>query len=136
MHKITSKINESDGSFVIDDFSSITSDAPLYSPPFTAAGHEWRIEVNPRGDDDGKGTHLSVYLELVGSDAIDATYELAVVSKGKVKKKTAPGGYAFKPGGSWGWRKFLALDEIKKGGWLHDGKLVVTANIRDSTVRE
>ena len=71
-----------DGSFVIDDFSSIISYSPRVSPPFKAAGREWKIKVYPRG---------------------------------------------------WGWPKFLALDEIKKRGWLHDGRLVVTASIREAT---
>ena len=42
--------------------------------------------------------------------------------------------WAFKPGDDWGYDKFLALDEIEKGGWLHGGKLVVTAsNIRETS---
>ena len=132
-------IAESDGSFVIDDFSSITSEDRLYSPPFKAAGREWIIWVDPRGWGAGKGTHLAVVLKLVGGGEIDATYELAVVGEGKVQKKVGAlsckeeetGGFSGSLGFVEGWMKFLALDEIKKGGWLHDGKLVVTAtNIR------
>ena len=75
-------------SVVIDDFSSITSDAPLSSQAFEAAGREWKIAVRPRGWGGGKGTHLGVYLQLVGGDAIDATWDLAVVGPGKVEKMT------------------------------------------------
>ena len=65
-----------DGHFVIENFSSITSDDRLYSPPFTAAGREWIIWVDPRGWGAGKGTHLAVVLKVVGGGEIDATYEL------------------------------------------------------------
>ena len=46
-------------------------------------------------------------------------------------KEEETGGFSGTLGFVEGWMKFLALDEIEKGGWLHDGKLVVTAtNIR------
>ena len=79
--------------------------------------------MRPRGWGGGKGTHLGVYLQLVGGDAIDATWDLAVVGPGKVKKELGvlgqngePFFWAFKPGDDWGYDKFLALDEIEKGG--------------------
>ena len=104
-------------------------------------GRRPRVEDRgvPAGRRQGRGHASDRRPQLVGGDAIDATYELAVVGEGKVEKMTMAT-REYKPGGTgWGWlhEKFLALDEIKKGGWLPDGKLIVTAsNIRALTLEE
>ena len=72
-----------DGSFVIDDFSSITSDDTLYSPPFKAAGREWKISVRPRGDGGAKGTHLTSSSSSSATTRSVAACELAVVGQGR-----------------------------------------------------
>ncbi|KAI8467705.1 MAG: TRAF-like protein [Monoraphidium minutum] len=45
-------------------FAQLTAGA-TFSPTFLVRGHEWRLQVCPKGYGEGAGTHLSLYLECM-----------------------------------------------------------------------
>ena len=44
---------------------STQTEAQLCSPSFTVGGIEWQMDLHPKGDQTGAGSHLSLYLRMV-----------------------------------------------------------------------
>ncbi|KAH8488347.1 hypothetical protein H0E87_024134 [Populus deltoides] len=121
----------------IEDFSKLDESSYL-SKAFTAGGRSWRIKVYPKGNGDGKGNSLSVFLELVDGGKLPpkktvwAEYKLRVLDQrhdNHVEKTTSR--WLTSSDHKRGFHKFMPLGdlrEVSKGYVLND-TLIVEAEI-------
>ncbi|CAN6329409.1 unnamed protein product [Urochloa humidicola] len=109
------------------------------SKPFRVGGHSWRIKYHPHGHGEG---HISLYLELDRSSAIDAasdvkfTFSVLDPSGNPVPKftraMTEPCSF---PALSWshGFRDFIRWEDLEESGCLKDDTFTVQCDITHTT---
>nr|XP_008359952.1 MATH domain and coiled-coil domain-containing protein At3g58210-like [Malus domestica] len=107
----------------VENFSKL--DAILDSEPFTVGNKKWKIVLHPKGDSNGKGTHISLFLALADPETLPprsktcVEFSLRIVYRMNRKtnhcqKATNQWFDASSP--SWGWSHFIALDTFSKAG--------------------
>ncbi|KAI7757466.1 hypothetical protein M8C21_003198 [Ambrosia artemisiifolia] len=125
--------------WVINNFSSVT-DQVLYSEVFKIGKVKWKLSLYPKGDELGKGTHLSIFLGV--HDAASLPDGWKVYSKYKFRVKchapgsdveleTHKGRWFDEPTVGWGFSSFMLLSELmdSKNGFLLNDTLIVEAEI-------
>jgi hypothetical protein len=100
-------------------------------------GNSWRLKVYPYGNLNGKGTHVSVFLELRKGPPEKGTYSYRI----ELNSSTAGEGptvreYAseFVVSDSWGWNKAIAIDKVLNHGYLsEDESLTIHLKLKPET---
>ncbi|WVZ59011.1 hypothetical protein U9M48_009221 [Paspalum notatum var. saurae] len=131
--KKTSVFNEA-GTYTwdIEDFFALKN--PGYSPEFQVGGYKWYITMYPSRD----GNHLSLYLKLKKTtdlpkdtaNLVELTLSIKDQETGKHKKRTGRFQFA-KDNRTWGWSKFISLEDFKDSanGYLVKTKCCIAAEI-------
>ncbi|KAM0851013.1 hypothetical protein ACQ4PT_052694 [Festuca glaucescens] len=104
-------------SWNIDDFFLLKN--PSTSPEFELCGHKWFITIHPSGQDKS-GNYLSLYLSMKVLDTLHENsgnlVELSISIKdqetGKHRKLSGRCQFS-KNSPSWGWPKFISLEDFK-----------------------
>ncbi|PUZ38620.1 hypothetical protein GQ55_9G211700 [Panicum hallii var. hallii] len=108
----------------IEDFFALKN--PGHSPEFEVGGYKWNIIMYPSRD----GNHLSLYLKLKKTNdlpmdtanLVELTLYVKDQENGKHRKGTGRCQFA-KNTRTWGWTKFISLEDFKDSG---NGYLVKT----------
>ncbi|KAH0790809.1 B-box zinc finger family protein [Histomonas meleagridis] len=115
-------------------FSNSNDSQFLYSEKRLICGNKWRAKIYPNGNLSGRGTHLSVFVELVRGYKIPSKYyyRLEIESqKPHVNNLVRQYSSIFEYEDSWGWNKAASLETIYQNGYLsQDGKLSLLLGIR------
>ncbi|KAJ1295548.1 hypothetical protein BS78_01G232700 [Paspalum vaginatum] len=131
--KKTSIFNEA-GTYTwdIEDFFALKN--PGYSPEFQVGAYKWYITMYPSRD----GNHLSLYLKLkkttnLSKDTaylVELTLSIKDQETGKHKKLTGRCQFA-KDCRTWGWSKFITLEDFKDSanGYLVKTKCCIAAEV-------
>ncbi|KAG1669248.1 hypothetical protein FOA52_003285 [Chlamydomonas sp. UWO 241] len=117
----------------IEDFSKLSKEA-VKSDCFEAGIATWRLEVSPRGDAIGAGTHLSVYLEAFTSFwEPDAEIKITLINQADASKSHSfVDDKFFDTANTWSgdWEFFeLSALKDKAAGWLVNDTLVLTVDV-------
>eukprot|EP00887_Chlorella_sp_A99_P004889 scaffold4.g4889.t1 len=85
------------------------------SPRFFVGGAEWQVRLYPLGSQEGEGTHLSLYLYCLGSDAaLPLTVQSTVTVFGADESQdlvvASSSDTVAKAGDNWGWHTFVPLE--------------------------
>uniref|UniRef100_A0ACD5Y0S3 Uncharacterized protein n=1 Tax=Avena sativa TaxID=4498 RepID=A0ACD5Y0S3_AVESA len=102
----------------IEDFFALQN--PSYSPEFELCGHKWSIKIYPSGDDT-TGDYLSLYLVMNVPDTlheksarlIEKVITIKNPGTGKRMLKAKGRSEYSKDYDSWGWGKFISLENFK-----------------------
>ncbi|KAM0984673.1 uncharacterized protein LOC126595172 [Malus sylvestris] len=92
------------------------------SEPFTAGERKWKISLYPKGNNLGKGTHISLYLELddpekLAGSKVFAEFSLLIVDRMYAKQEGQKANVWFSTSKSdWGWPKFISLATLNQAG--------------------
>ena len=113
-------------SFVMKPFSSYSKNEIVYSEPVVINGISWRLKVYPDGNGNGnpmiKGNYLSVFVEMhKGWPGVEGSYEYRIELVNRVdRSKRQPREHVseFETNTSWGYNKFIKLDQLVKEGYL------------------
>ncbi|XP_068331848.1 MATH domain and coiled-coil domain-containing protein At3g58340-like [Pyrus communis] len=105
----------------VENFSKLGTEC-CKSEPFTAGERKWKINLYPKGNNPGKGTHISLYLELddpkkrAGSKVF-AVFSLSIVDQMHARQESIIGHNWFCTSNlTWGWPKFISLDTLNQAG--------------------
>ncbi|XP_021807959.1 MATH domain and coiled-coil domain-containing protein At3g58220-like [Prunus avium] len=122
----------------IESFSMLKSQC-LQSELFTAGGQKWKIDLYPKGTDDGKNTHVSVYLRLATPEKLSpgsqllTEYTLRIVDQldGKDKSRKSNHTWFSASNSCWGWPCFIKLGSFKMldNGYLVKNTCLVEAEV-------
>ncbi|KAM0851010.1 hypothetical protein ACQ4PT_052693 [Festuca glaucescens] len=122
-------------SWNIDDFFLLKN--PSTSPEFELCGHKWFITIHPSGEDKS-GNYLSLFLSIKVSDTLHQNsgnlVELNISIKdqetGKHRKLSDRCQFS-KNSPSWGWPKFISLEDFKDSskGFLVKKKCCIEAHV-------
>ena len=126
----------------VPHFSSLSC-LSMYSPSFTVNGHEWKIYIYPKGNNN-HNRQLSVYLDsgiTEAHDTLQCTFKLAVINyrvdahaqltgapinaPASVVKESV---HAFcKRAKDWGFREFMPLDQLEDpaAGFVNEGAVTL-----------
>ncbi|XP_038054769.1 E3 ubiquitin-protein ligase TRIM37-like isoform X2 [Patiria miniata] len=125
--------------FVLNGFTALQHKAdPVYSPPLTTSGLNWRLKVYPDGNGVVRGNYLSVFLELSAGLPETSKYEYRVEmihqathdnSKNIVREFASD----FEVGECWGYNRFFRLDLLATEGYLKDNTLILQFQVRAPT---
>ncbi|KAM1086428.1 uncharacterized protein LOC126595177 [Malus sylvestris] len=102
----------------VENFSKLGTDC-CKSEPFTAGGRKWKISLYPNL---GKGTHISLYLELVDTEKLAgskvyAEFSLLIVDRMYAKQEGQKANNWFSTSNSvWGWPKVISLATLNQAG--------------------
>lgn len=116
----------------IEDYFALKN--PSYSPKFEVGRYRWFIKMHPTSE----GNHLSLFLNMKqrndlpkdSGNLVEFTISIKDLENGKDKKST--GRFHFSNNApSWGWRKFISLEDFKdkSKGYLIKGKCCVEAKV-------
>lgn len=113
-------------SFVMKPFSSYSKNEIVYSDPVVINGISWRLKVYPDGNGNGnpmiKGNYLSVFVEMhKGWPGVEGSYEYRIELVNRAdRSKRQPREHVseFETNTSWGYNKFIKLDQLTKEGYL------------------
>ncbi|KAL9162537.1 hypothetical protein ABFS82_07G096400 [Erythranthe guttata] len=104
------------------------------SEEFFVDDHKWKISLDPRGNGEGTGSHVSIFLYYLGSERVEACYTICIKNQVNDEPKKRTGTNWFSGGTSWyssqpawGWPTFIELDTIndpKKGLVVNDSCLL------------
>ena len=119
-------LNSTYHTFFLKPFSSFTKTEIVYSDPVHIYGISWRLKVYPNGNGNGnanvKGNYLSVFVEMTkGWPNVEGSYEYRIELVHRVDKtKKQPREHTsdFETNTSWGYNKFIKLDQLEKEGYL------------------
>ncbi|KAM1327861.1 hypothetical protein ACFX13_012240 [Malus domestica] len=112
----------------VENFSKLSADC-CESEPFTAGERKWKILLYPEGNGDGKGTHISLFLELDDPEKVPgfkvfAEFSLRIVDQMHAKHEWFIANNWFSNSTrDWGWSTFLKLEtfnQAHKGFLLND----------------
>ncbi|XP_034225906.1 uncharacterized protein LOC117635646 [Prunus dulcis] len=115
----------------IEKFSKSKTEC-LESQPFNAGGQTWKIKLYPKGADDGKGTHVSIYLKCANPEKLSpgsqilTEFTLRIVDQLNAKHFYSKDIQWFSALGI-GWSNFITLGNFKrldKGYLLKDTCLI------------
>ncbi|XP_016647142.1 PREDICTED: uncharacterized protein LOC103323272 [Prunus mume] len=115
----------------IEKFSTSKTEC-LESQPFNAGGQTWKIKLYPKGADDGKGTHVSIYLKFANPEELSPgsqiLTELTLRIVDQLNAKHFYGkGIQWSSASGIGWSNFITLGNFKqldKGYLLKDTCLI------------
>lgn len=106
----------------------------FYSNKIKIDGNSWRIKIYPDGNLNGKGTHLSVFLELIHGSGFSSNYNYRLLIKSssglcpEIKREYTS---KFDETDSWGWNKAALLETIFNGDYIDEkGGLCIFFSIR------
>ncbi|CAM8904236.1 unnamed protein product [Rhodiola kirilowii] len=123
----------SDGIFTwqLDSFS-ISSE--VVTKEFEVQGHQLKLEIYPKGDSSGKGTHLSIFLRPSGgSHKLYVKYVLRVRDQVDGKHCENTISYCFaEPYLGYGFPKFISLSDFKDKakGFILNGSLIAEVEVK------
>ncbi|CAM0957604.1 unnamed protein product [Alopecurus aequalis] len=118
----------------IDDFFLLKNGST--SPEFELCGHKWFITIHPSGEDKN-GNYLSLFLSMKVSELQMNSANLVQISisikdqeTGKHRKLSGRCQFS-KKGPSWGWNKFISLEDFKdsSNGYLVKTKCCIEAEV-------
>ncbi|CAL5086626.1 unnamed protein product [Urochloa decumbens] len=116
----------------IEDFFALKN--PDYSPEFEVGGYTWFISMCPSSD----GNHLSMFLKMKKSDLLSedsanlVEVTLSIKDQESDKHKKLTGRCQFSNSSpSWGWCKFITLEDFKdtSKGYLVKRKCCIEAQV-------
>ncbi|CAN6205429.1 unnamed protein product [Urochloa humidicola] len=116
----------------IKDFFAVKN--PDYSPEFEVGGYTWFISMGPSCD----GNHLSMFLKMKRSDVLSkdsanlVEFTLSIKDQESDKHKKLAGRCQFSNSSrTWGWKKFITLEDFKDAskGYLVKGKCCIEAEV-------
>jgi hypothetical protein len=130
--------------FVVADFRRLIDAARDSAAPqfvHTASnriyGNLWRLKVYPFGDMNGRGTHVSIVVEMTEGPDTKAPYlyrmeiesrdidEMPVVREFRSE---------FVVNDSWGWNRGILIEKVTEKGFLNaEGELVITLYLKPET---
>ncbi|KAL8048897.1 hypothetical protein ABFX02_07G096900 [Erythranthe guttata] len=96
------------------------------SEEFSAAGQRWTISLYPKGNLRGAGSHVSIYLRLVGSERVQACFTALVknqVNDDEQDSRTSSRWFSPPYTDEWGWPSFMELEYMndpKRGLIVND----------------
>ncbi|KAM1403362.1 hypothetical protein ACFX2I_011976 [Malus domestica] len=109
----------------VENFSKLGTDC-CKSEPFTAGGRKWKINFYPKGNNLGKGTHISLYLELddpkkLAGSKVFAEFSLSIVDQMHARQESIIVNEWFSTWFStsnpnWGRHKFISLATLNQAG--------------------
>nr|DAD45305.1 TPA_asm: hypothetical protein HUJ06_003535 [Nelumbo nucifera] len=110
----------------IENFSKLEEEF-YHSDEFCAADRKWKMKLYPKGDSNGKGNSISLYLLMVGKSPDEKVYvegKLRVLDQFNENHHESPVKQWFvgKPSG-WGYHKFMklsVLNKLSKGFLVND----------------
>ena len=114
----------------------------IFSPIFTVDYLSWKLRIYPWGFDEGKDTHISIYLYLkegVKENKYGYDYRFELVNfKGKKNYVKGSLHYDFEPNGlGWGYAQYYKIEDIEKDGFIDDeGNLTVNCYLKPSSIKE
>jgi hypothetical protein len=97
-------------------------------------GSAWRLKIHPRGNMDGVGKHVSVFLELMTQLPEPGVYECCLEIKNHIPGQQSVAKSFKSPvvqNSPVGWNKTIALEKVRRGGFLGEaGELVIGLKLR------
>ncbi|XP_048427723.1 uncharacterized protein LOC125467833 isoform X2 [Pyrus x bretschneideri] len=105
----------------VENFSKLGTEC-CKSEPFTAGERKWKISLYPKGNNLGKGTHISLYLELddpkkLAGSKVFAEFSLFIVDQMYAKQVGLKDNIWFSTSTpNWGWHKSISLATLKQAG--------------------
>ncbi|XP_068333881.1 uncharacterized protein [Pyrus communis] len=107
------------------------------SEPFTAGERKWKISLYLKGNNHGKGTHISLYLELddpekLAGSKVFAEFSLFIVDRMYAKREGKKANVWFStPKSDWGWATFISLATLNQAdnGFLVKDTCIVEAEV-------
>ncbi|KAL8048886.1 hypothetical protein ABFX02_07G096300 [Erythranthe guttata] len=99
------------------------------SEEFTAGGQKWNILLYPNGIQSGAGSHVSLYLQRLGSERVQVSYSICIknqVSDQHIKKSETDRLF-ITIDNAWGWSKFMEIATMidpEKGFIVNDSCLI------------
>ncbi|XP_010276567.1 PREDICTED: uncharacterized protein LOC104611282 [Nelumbo nucifera] len=103
----------------IEKFSGVATSERLESDAFAAGDYKWRIKIYPKGNRDGKGNSISLFIALADSTTLPPDTKLYVKLALCVKDQASDAHYErqvchlFSPSVvDWGWAKFMTLGKF------------------------
>ncbi|XP_040373540.1 uncharacterized protein LOC121052471 isoform X3 [Rosa chinensis] len=121
----------------VEKFSSLGAKF-CYSEPFTAGDHNWKIKLYPDGCGEGKGSHLSLFLELASPITLPPGSELFVEYRFRIldqirhqHHEPSSGKAWFRDGTSLGSRRFIGQESFRlvENGFLKNDACMVEAEV-------
>ncbi|RLN35413.1 hypothetical protein C2845_PM03G07390 [Panicum miliaceum] len=116
----------------IEDYFALKN--PSYSPEFEVGGYRWFIKMHPTSE----GNHLSLFLGMkqpndlpkYSGNLVELTISIKDLENGEDKKSTGRCQFS-NNATSWGWRKFISLEDFmdRSKGYLIKGKCCVEAKL-------
>ncbi|XP_048427957.1 uncharacterized protein LOC103961303 isoform X1 [Pyrus x bretschneideri] len=103
----------------VENFSRLSADC-CESEPFPAGERKWKILLYPKGNGDGKGTHISLFLELDDPEKVPgfkvfAEFSLRIVDQMHAKHEWFIADNWFSNSTwDWGWSMFLKLETFNQ----------------------
>lgn len=101
----------------------------IYSETLCASGVTWRLKVYPNGSAASKGTHISVFMEMLEGNTEPSTYEYGI----EMLHRSRPDqsilrnfSSDFEVGACWGCHQFFQIDLLEKEGYLLPKEDIVT----------
>ena len=110
----------------VEEYKDLPDDRQnfFYSDKIKINGNIWRVKIYPNGNLNGKGTHLSVFLELFRGCGEPSTYyyklEIKSLTNDPQLNITRQYTSEFVDTDSWGWNKAALLENIYKGQYLDE----------------
>lgn len=101
----------------------------IYSETLFASGVSWRLKVYPNGSAASKGTHISVFMEMLEGNTEPSTYEYGI----EMLHRSCPHqsilrnfSSDFEVGACWGCHEFFQIDLIEKEGYILPEEDIIT----------
>lgn len=127
----------------IDDLIARPPLEPVYSEVLSVDGLRWRAKVYPCGTQAGTGSHISVFLELIGAvgspkSRRKQSYQWRVEMR-QMDQRSSPISREhvddFVIGECWGYEKFFRIDKLRSEGFVSDASpnLTISFSVRPSS---
>jgi len=123
--------------FKVSNFNRyVKEEAILLSQTIFQDGLKWRIKVYPNGNRSARGTHISVYIEMVDGHRVvqeKYLYRIELVNaKNPVNSCIRMDTSEFKRGECWGYNKFISIAQLSEG-FLVDDSFEIKFSVAPST---
>ncbi|CAA2999389.1 probable inactive serine threonine- kinase fnkC [Olea europaea subsp. europaea] len=107
-------------------------DNERYSEEFNAWDHKWKVCVYPKGIGAQKGSHVSIFLHIVGLSSrkkVKADYSIGMKYLNKVHRERNNHWFSASDS-SWGWPSFIPIAHVKpSGGFLGPDPCIIEVEI-------
>lgn len=109
----------------------------IYSDPLTSYGITWRLKVYPNGNGQAKGSHLSVFLEMLKGYSTPAKYDYKIEMhnhQNPLNSVSREYTSEFEVGECWGYNRLYKTEGILNEGFVSsDNNLVLKFYVRASS---